>query len=194
MHGSYLYSGLYMRDTMMVGKRQHPNGEEGTIQGSTLLRRVLMWLTVAVVIASCSFGSESVDVAFEQVLDGSTGTSVWSASGEAIDTGLLCPTATSVFGGFEDEDGNPRTAQEFGTLWGRTDRLVTVGVHLMTCVDGSGEFTLRIINVVEPSLERAWTITGGSGYDNLEGDGEGELSAASEEGFTFKAAGTIGTG
>ena len=164
------------------------------MQGSTLLRRVLVWLTVAVVIASCSLGSESVDVAFEQVLDGSTGTSVWSASGEAIDTGLLCPTATSVFGGFEDEDGNPRTAQEFGTLFGRSDRLVTVGVHLMTCVDGSGEFTLRIINVVEPSLERAWTITGGSGYDNLEGDGEGELSAASEEGFTFKAAGTIGTG
>jgi hypothetical protein len=64
----------------------------------------------------------------------------------------------------------------------------------MTCVDGSGEFTLRIINVVEPSFERAWTITGGSGFDNLEGDGEGELSAANEEGFTFKAAGTIGTG
>ena len=164
------------------------------MQGSTLLRRVLMWLTVAVVIASCSFGSESVDVAFEQVLDGSTGTSVWSASGEAIDTGLLCPTATGVFGGFEDEDGNPGTAQEFGTLFGRSDRLVIVGVHLMTCVDGSGEFTLRVINVVEPSFEAAWTITGGSGFDNLEGDGEGELSAAAEEGFAFKAAGTIGTG
>ncbi len=178
------------------------------MEGSTLLCRVLMWPTVAVVIASCSFGSESVDVAFEHVSDVSPGPSVWSASGEAIDTGLLCPTATGVFGGFEDEDGNPRTAQEIGTLFERSlfersDRLVIVGVHLMTCVDGSGEFTLRFINDTDPSIfdtdpsfEAAWTITGGSGFDNREGDGEGdgELSAAAEERFTFKATGTIGTG
>ena len=39
------------------------------MQGSTLLRRVLMWLSVAVAIAGCSFGSEAVDFAFELLDD-----------------------------------------------------------------------------------------------------------------------------
>jgi hypothetical protein len=63
----------------------------------------------------------------------------------------------------------------------------------MTCDDGSGEFTLRFINEVDPSKSdgtpttaSTWIITGGSGYDTTTGEGNAE-----ESGTAFQGTGTI---
>jgi hypothetical protein len=164
-------------------------------------RRVPICLALALLIASCSSGSESGDIAFEHELDGPTGTSAWTASGEAIDSSLLCPTATGMLEGFEDEDGNPRTPPEIEALFEIADPFVSVSVESMTCDDGSGDFTLRFINDLDPTITdgepvvaATWTITGGSGLDTTEGDGDSGPPQPSAQGFVYSATGIITNG
>ena len=97
------------------------------------------------------------------------------------------------FDGFEDEDGVARTEDDFASLVGTGEPFVSVSVDSMTCDDGSGDFTLRFINEVDPSrpegtqiVASTWTITGGSGYDTTSGEGTAEESATA-----FMGTGTI---
>jgi hypothetical protein len=140
---------------------------------------MILSLTLVMVLTACSSASESGDVAFEYTFDMSTETGVWVASGEAIDNELICSQATAVGGEFEDENGNVRTFEELDALNQGSEPFVSVDAEEMECDDGSGSFTLRLINDVDLTVEEAhgivgttWTITGETGYDGLEGEGD----------------------
>jgi hypothetical protein len=159
------------------------------------MRRLAPLLSLLLVVVGCSSGSGSGDIAFEHVR-AFEGTSVWTATGEAIDDGLFCPAATGVLEGFEHEDGVAWTEDDSRSLFGGGEPFTIVSVESMTCDDGSGEFTLNFIDEVDPSevperdTKRTWTITGGSGYDTTSGEGDHEFSAPDEDLF-FNGTGTI---
>ena len=156
---------------------------------SVLARQSLALLSLFVLATGCASGSDAGDIAVDSGFCPSTEASVWTATGEAIDDGLLCAAATGVLEGFEDEDGGARTEDDLGSLFGAGEPFVSVSVDSMTCDDGSGEFTLRIINEVDPSkldgtpiLGSSWIITGGSGYDTTTGEGSAEESGTGLQG------------
>ena len=162
---------------------------------SATARRSATLVCLLMLIAGCSSSSTSGDIAFEHVFDMPTETSVWTATGEAIDNNLLCPAATGVSQGFEDADGGVRMPPDIGALYEAGDPFVNVSVEALTCDDGSGDFTLRLINEIDPSITdgvpvvaSSWTITGGTGYDTTTGDGDNELPR--EEGASSIATGT----
>jgi hypothetical protein len=137
-------------------------------------------------------------VVFEHVFDRSSETSTWTATGEAIDNGLLCPAATGDLQGFEDENGNVRRPDEIGGLYEAGEPFVNVPVELMTCDDGSGEFALRLFNEIDPAIENGpplvastWTITGGSGYGTMNGEGDAGLPSEDGPKVLTEGAGTI---
>ena len=148
-----------------------------------MLRRPATLLASLLLLAvGCSSSSESGEITFEHVFDVPTETSAWSATGEAIDDELLCPEATGIIQGFEDEDGAVQRPEEIGAFYEAGEPFVNVSVEFMTCNDGSGTFTLRIINEIDPAItegvpvvESTWSITGGSGYDTIEGIGDNDL-------------------
>lgn len=162
------------------------------------MRRFMTLLSMLLLVVGCSSGSDSGDIAFEHVLDMPTGTSVWTATGEAIDNDLFCSAATGVLEGFEDEDGATRMPEEVGALFEAGEPFVSVSVESMTCDDGSGAFTLRFINELDPSISEGepvtdvtWTITGGSGYDTTSGEGDNELPQADGDSFFYNGTGTV---
>ena len=147
-----------------------------------LRRSATLLASLLLLAAGCSSSSDSGEITFEHVFDMPTETSVWTATGEAIDNEFLCPEATGVIQGFEDEDGAVRMPEEIGALYEAGEPFTNVSVESMTCDDGSGAFTLRIINEIDPTIAdgvpvvaSTWTITGGSGYDTTEGSGDNEL-------------------
>ena len=85
-------------------------------QEGVAMRRLTILLSLLLVVVGCSSGSDSGDIAFEHMFDMPTETSVWTATGEAIDNSLLCPEATGAVQGFEDEDGAVRVPQDIGAL------------------------------------------------------------------------------
>lgn len=161
-------------------------------------RRNLVLPSVLLLLAACSSSADSGDIAFEHVFDMPTGTSVWTATGEAPDNDLVCPSATGAGETFEDENGAAMALDEVGALFEAGDPYVIVSVEVLTCDDGSGDFTLRLRNEIDPSITDdvpvvagSWTITGGSGYENVTGEGENEKPR--EEGTTsvLEGSGTI---
>jgi hypothetical protein len=71
----------------------------------------------------------------------------------------------------------------------------------MTCDDGSGEFTLRFINDLDPTItdgepvvSATWTITGATGLDNTDGDGDSGPPDPASQGFVYTGTGTITKG
>ena len=165
------------------------------------MRRFVILLSLLLLVVGCSSGSDSGDIGFTHVFDMPTETSVWTATGEAIDNDLLCPAATGVIEGFEDEDGEVRRPEEIGALYEAGEPFVNVSVELLTCDDGSGDFTLRFINELDPAISdgppvvaSTWTITGGTGYDTTEGDGDSDLPEQQGPTSAQSATGTITNG
>ena len=154
-----------------------------------MLRRSLLLMCMLLLIAACSSTTESGDIAFESIFDMPTRTSIWTATGDAIDDGLLCASATSPGESFEDENGVVRTIEDIMGLYEVGEPFVNVSVELMTCDDDSGQFHLRLIQEIDPSITddvpvtaSSWTITGDTGYENTTGEGDSELPR--EEGAT----------
>ena len=169
-----------------------------TEEAIMLRRSIALLASLLLVVAGCSSSSDSGDIAFDHVFNMPTETSAWTATGEAVDNSLLCPAATGVQQGFEDEDGAARTPPDIGALYEAGEPFVNVSVELMTCDDGSGEFTLRFINELDPSISdgppvvaSTWTITGGTGYDATDGEGDNELAQDDETTSLYKGTGTI---
>ena len=127
------------------------SGGEGGHEKDVVMRRFLLLLSLALV-AGCSSGSDSGDISFEHVFDMPTVISVWTASGEAVDNDMLCSGAPGTSVGFEDEDGAVRMPQDIGALYDAGEPFVNVSVETLTCDDGSGEFTLRLINELDPAI------------------------------------------
>lgn len=165
------------------------------------MRRFMILSSLLLLIAGCSSGSDSGGIAFTHVFDNPTETAVWTATGEAIDNELLCPAATGVIEGFENEDGDVQGPEDIEALYEAGEPFTNVSVELLTCDDGSGDFTLRFINELDPALfigppivASAWTITGGTGYDTTEGDGDSELPVDQGLISVQSATGTITNG
>ncbi|MFC2153714.1 hypothetical protein ACFLQ7_03690 [Actinomycetota bacterium] len=163
-----------------------------------MLRRFVALLGLLMLVAGCSSSSNSGEIAFEHVFDIPTESSVWTATGEAVDNGLLCSSAKGALVGFEDEDGTARTPPDIGALYEVGEPFVNVSVESMTCDNGSGEFTLRFINDLDPSISdgppvvaSAWTITGGMGYGNTVGEGDSELPQDDGTSSSYAGSGTI---
>ena len=161
-------------------------------------RSVTLLASALLLAAGCSSSSDSGEITFEHVFDMSTETSVWTATGDAIDSELLCREASGAVQGFEDEDGAVRMPEEIGALYETGDPFVNVSVESMTCDDGSGAFMLRFINEIDPAIAdgvpvvaSTWTITGGSGYDTTEGSGTNELPQQEGDKSTQNGTGTI---
>jgi len=166
-----------------------------------LRRSVTLFVSLLLLLVGCSSGSDSGDIAFEHAFDMPTETSVWSATGDAIGNDLLCSAATGVIQGFEDQEGAVQTPDQIVALYEAGEPFVNVSVESMTCEDGSGTFTLRVINTIDPTISDGvpvtasrWTISGGSGYDTTEGDGEAELPEERGQVSVQTASGTISTG
>ena len=137
---------------------------------------------------------------FEYAFDLSTEIGVWIATGEAIDSGLLCARATAIGGEFEDENGNIRAFEELDALNQGSERFVSVDAEQMECDDGSGNFTLRLINEVDPMksdrhgiVATTWTITGGTGYDDVHGSGDSSLPEFLATSMELTASGSLTT-
>lgn len=166
-----------------------------------LRRSVTLLVSLLLLLAGCSSRSDSGDVAFEHAFDMSNETSVWTATGAAIDNVLLCSAATGVIQGFEDQEGAVQTPDQIMALYEAGEPFVNVSVESMTCDDGSGTFTLRVINTIDPTISDGipvtasrWTITGGAGYDTTQGDGDAELPEEQGQVSFQTASGTISTG
>ena len=151
----------------------------------------------ALLVAACSSSADS-DVSFEYTFDLPTELGAWVATGAAVDEGLVCPQATTVSGEFEDENGEIRTFEELNALNQGTEPFISVDAEQMRCDDGSGEFTLRLINEVDPTvtdnhgvIDVTWTITGGTGYEDLEGDGESDVMTFSGDTMAVTASGSL---
>ena len=141
---------------------------------------VLALLSLLLLVVGCSSGSDSGDISFEHVNNVwvTPETTVWTATGKAIDNDLFCPAANGTFERYEDEDGATRTSEEIQALIRAEEPFVLV--WSMTCDDGSGEFTLRI-NTPHLDSDWTWTITGGAGYDSTSGKGGIELPLDDED-------------
>ena len=137
-------------------------------------------------------------IVFEHVLDMPTGTSVWTATGEAVDNDLFCSAATGVLEGFEDEDGATRMPEDIEALFEAGEPFVNVSVESMSCEDAYADFELRFINEIDPSISDGepvtgvtWTITGGIGYETTSGEGDNEIPHADGDSFFYNGTGTI---
>lgn len=163
-----------------------------------VFRSALLCLLLAV-LPACTSGSTSEAIEFVHTFDGATETSVWTATGESIDNGFLCPAATGFLKGFEDEDGNTRTFEELAALNEGSDPFVSVSVESMVCDDDSGNFTLRFINQIDPSaaerlVSTTWTIAGGAEYEATDGSGNGAPPQSTGTTAVWTASGTLTTG
>ena len=163
--------------------------------------RMTLLGVLVVVLAACSSGGGSQPIDFEHTVDMPTGTAAWIATGDAVDDGAICASATGSTIAFEDEDGNVRTIGEIDALNQGSDPFVSVSVDEMTCADGSGGFTLRFINSVDPTLVEAhgitgvsWTITGGTGYEAMEGGGDAGIPQFQDITVVYSASGDVKSG
>ena len=96
--------------------------------------------------------------------DGAPSFGPFTASGPAVDEGLVCPSGDTI-----DVFGK---ASGFQSAKGGLNFQV---VKLFTCDDGSGEFFVKLqVRVDWKGDNFTWTITGGSGqYEDLHGTGQG---------------------
>ena len=163
-----------------------------------VLRSALFCLVLAALTA-CTPSDTSEAVEFVHTFDGPTETSTWTATGEAIDNGYLCPEATGFLEGFEDENGNARTSEEVAALNAGAEPFVIVSVESQVCDDDSGNFALRFIDQIDPTtasgiVSTTWTVVGGAEYDSTEGSGD--TVPPEPEGSTSvrTASGTLATG
>jgi hypothetical protein len=167
-------------------------------QEGVLMRRFMILLILLLLVVGCSSGSDSGDIAFEHSLDMPSGTSVWSATGEAIDSDLFCSAATGVLEGFEDEDGAARMPEDIEALFEAGEPFVNVSVESMSCETAYADFELRFINEIDPSItdgepvtKVTWAITGDVGYDTTSGQGDNEIPYVDGDSFIYNGTGTI---
>jgi len=99
------------------GAFSFPEVRAGHTKG-VLMRRFIALLSLLLLVVGCSAGSDSGDISFEHAYKVwvTPDTSVWTATGKAIDNDLFCPAANGTFERYEDEDGATRTSEELLAL------------------------------------------------------------------------------
>ena len=136
-------------------------------------------VAIAMVAAACSSGSGDLPVQISAVSDSDSPELSFTASGEAVDKGVLCASGTGEWTGNRTLDGDPLSDEAMGELFNGGEVYTIVVGHEYVCADGSGTFVLDTYPVIDPSLDQDvpvtsvdWGITGGTGdYASLTGGG-----------------------
>ena len=163
-------------------------------QECAMSRCLVLALVIVFAIAACSSDEpQELGVLFEGSFHSGTSERTWSASGPAVDEGMICAEATGAGETrFETPDGEDLTAAEVGVANDRTDPFSYVSIGEFICVDGSGGFTTRTLTeATNPAaFESAgtWELVGGEGYEDI--TGEGTLDEVSFEGQPVVITGT----
>ena len=114
-------------------------------------------------------------ISFQGAWHSDTNVFEWQATGPAVDEGLICAEATKVDGSWELEDGTPLTEPELAALNNGTEPFTYLEIGTMSCVDGSGGFTMLSTTVAtNPAAFEStttWELQGDEGYDGVTGEG-----------------------
>jgi hypothetical protein len=160
------------------------------------VRRRLLPLIAAIVLAGCSGSSNDITFTLEPVP-----TQPWTATGDLVDDGALCPDGRRRLVGMLDRSGDPLDPVVFfERLFEAADASMSgepVDPDILsemewTCADGSGSFTLR-----EAFGEGEWTVVGGTGaYTAMTGSGMGAWELDPNDGslMGITMTGTLGFG
>jgi hypothetical protein len=138
------------------------------------MRRRFLPLIAAIVLAGCSGSSNDITLTLEPVP-----AQPWSAVGDLVDAGDLCPDGRRRLVGMLDRSGETLEPMVFferlfeaadASSSGKAVDPDILSEMEWTCTDGSGSFTLR-----ETFGEGEWTVVGGTGaYAGLTGSGTGD--------------------
>jgi hypothetical protein len=141
--------------------------------------RAALFVGVLLFATSCSGGAPDASVEFDiEPLPGQP----WTASGDLVDAGLLCPEGSRRHVALLDSDGTPLPADVFFRRVGEAfEQSAEAGGRFetdllneqeWTCADGSGSFTL--LETIGESGE--WRVVSGLGaYAGMTGEGTHSL-------------------
>jgi hypothetical protein len=150
----------------------------------TVTRRVSLMATLSVlVVVGCGSSSDPASAQLSGSMSDPKGSVV--VTGDAVDDGVVCSSATQEVVRWEDLDGQSITEEEFDRLF---DEAVETGEAVagvtfveFTCTDGSGSFLMAQSPTTRPTdLDfdgvntdvGTWVIDRGTGdYDGLSGEG-----------------------
>lgn len=131
--------------------------------------RLSIALVIGLVLGSCAAAVEESQSEFTvELQDGQA----WMASGDAADSGVMCPAGGRRSLWIETTEGRVLTTYEIATIF-RKAKATKVDPDIVfvvewTCADGSGSFTIR-----EDAGTSTWTITSGRGaYRYMTGNGD----------------------
>ena len=151
------------------------------------MHRVVGFAVVTfVVIAGCSSDDSmtvEVTIAYDGYEYSQPVPTLFSASGVAVDEGVVCESGTMEVGHFESPEGVTITSEEGGALHeaARADGGVmdSYAVQEFVCDDGSGAFLMKLysrVDFAEPEASfgiPTWGIESGTGdYAGLSGSGD----------------------
>ena len=137
-------------------------------------------VAIVMVAAGCSSGSGGLPVEISTVSDSDSPEMSFTASGEAVDQGVLCASGTGEWTGNRTIDGDPLSDEAMAELFDGGEVYTIIVGHEYVCADGSGTFVVDTYPEIDPSLDQDvpvtsvdWEITGGTGdYASLTGSGE----------------------
>jgi hypothetical protein len=141
-------------------------------------------VAAAVLLAACGSGSEASTVELTRPM-GEPNATV-ALSGEAVENGIVCDSATVARLGFEDLEGNAMTGEEVDAIAGESTDFVWYDE--LTCEDGSGSWVVlgeQLTAMSEMDMggvnedATRWTVERGTGdYENLTGEGNDTVDFA----------------
>ena len=151
------------------------------MKGRTMkhIGRIAVSGVIVATIANCSASDDRNDIAIVAESSG------WTATGDLVDAGVMCPGGVQNHVGYLELDGSPLAPDEgferlVEGLWDDPLSEVTdfLGLHQFTCADGSGSFTL----VAEGRNGGPWSVREGTGaYAQLSGSGTLEIERQPSE-------------
>lgn len=148
------------------------------------MQRSAWAVAAAVLLAACGSGTEASTVELTWPI-GEPNATV-TLSGEAVDEGIVCDSATLARLGFEDLEGNVLTMEEVDAIAAESTDFVWYDE--LTCMDGSGGWVILGEQLTAMSAmdmggvnEAAtrWTVERGTGdYESLTGEGSDTVDFA----------------
>jgi hypothetical protein len=154
-------------------------------------------------VASCSSTESELSVEIVDTVRPDQSGATFTASGEAVEEGVVCAAGESLWLGNLAVDGEPLSDEAMNELYTSGDAYSIVVQHEYVCDDGSGSFMLDATPVIDPSLEEtqdapvassSWVITGGTGpYESLTGSGDVTQESLSDR-MTTAMVGTVSEG
>lgn len=132
-----------------------------------LFARLILGVALALLAASC--GDDALDPVVIIDME-STEAQPWTATGELVEAGLICPSGDRENLYLTYPDGSPMPLDEmislFEEAWaagGSPEDVARIGTEEYVCNDGSGTFTMTEIVTGDPSDPMTGQVIRGSG-------------------------------